>query len=1122
MKDELYKHIIGALAGKIDGNLFEECSVDLLQKTYPPLVPLKGGSDRGRDGIYIAFGGIEVPLVCTTGTDIRSNLRKNLQQYRKYGYTGKQVLFATSQVVTPQERQKLEEIAAEEGFSLMNVHERYDFANRLYRDKVWLKKLLNIESNQQALSINPITSRPVISYVIRGRDDAIKWLGNTQGDCLVVGQPGSGKTFLVRDFIMENEGLFVVSDNRDQITAEVREKQPKYLVVDDAHTKLPLLQTVAQIREDTGAEYKIIATSWTSYRNVIKSSLKLVDSDIFELELLGRETILQIVKDCGVKGPDVLQAQIVRQAEGKPGLAATLCQLALSGEARDVYLGDTLGKLLEALFQQELGADSLELLSVVALGGDSGIRLEGIAGVLQISALKVQSLATQLGYGGVIAVVADSALSVRPTPLRYYLVKTRFFNGGAVVDPLKYLAHYQRLEDVVDVIIHAGLRGGDVDKAKLFMLVEQVGTPKLFAGYASFGEREAKEVISKYPDKALEEPQTYLAMAPEAIIPLMLDKAVGDHRTLHNNLDHPLRVLQDWVKDSLSGEGDIIARKKTMLQCLAEWRLAGKDPELFALGVALALVPSFETHRTDPGSGRSISFTMGHLSPSELQATVNEWRKIKPLLADLPFGCWRPLIDLPAQWAYERVSVNQPNNDQIKILNSGAIQMLDDLAELSTKFPGIQASLQPVAVHLNHPITITRDREYDVLFPVEDDRRASAWQENEQKQLAAVKDLAAEYATQDPLLVFNKIILLTEQADIANHRWPRHTSVLAADIAAHATNLAEWAKGAITESEDPYFSFPFLQKLQTVDPEAAKPILLDALRHNWHKFSAGEVILRRPFSDDDLWRALSPILCDFAMTAQTLVIRNQVDAETILRLLRSGCGEMALLVAESIAHNQQGDIPKAIFPDWEKALIEFKLTGNYSIDERIIETLKQHPPTIMKWIRAKLAEKSGSKTRLDGYYQVANGLVKHLSRDQRLELINELPDNPYAESIVRELVGGELDLFKALLANSKSRKHQLRPLSIVKGEVWARFAEEAFGIGWDEDEVLAASHRFPEDWSGPASDHYKALMEEAGIGMQSTDPRVVSVAKKLVDYYRQRYEGAIKSEKREEIYGYDD
>ena len=292
MKDELYKHIINALLGEIDGNLFEECAVDLLQKTYPSLVPLRGGSDRGRDGIYIAIGGIEVPLVCTTGTDIRSNLRKNLQQYRKYGYTGRQALFATSQKVTPQERQRLEEFAAEEGFGLVNVHERFDFANRLYCDKVWLKKLLNLESNQQALSINPISSRPVISYAIRGRDDAINWLGNTRSDCLVVGQPGSGKTFLVRDFIMKNEGLFVVSDNRDQITAEVREKQPKYLVVDDAHTKLPLLKAVAQIREDTGAEYKIIATSWNLYRDVIKSSLKLADPDILTLELLGRDTIL--------------------------------------------------------------------------------------------------------------------------------------------------------------------------------------------------------------------------------------------------------------------------------------------------------------------------------------------------------------------------------------------------------------------------------------------------------------------------------------------------------------------------------------------------------------------------------------------------------------------------------------------------------------------------------------------------------------------------------------------------------------------------------------------------------------------------------------------------------------
>lgn len=1121
MKDELYKHIIDALASEINGNLFEECAVDLLQQIYHSLVPLKGGSDRGRDGIYITIGGNEVPLVCTTSAKIRSNLQKNLRQYRKYGYAGTQVLFATSQKVSPQERQKLEEIAAEEGFRLINVHERSDFANRLYRDNVWLNKLLHLESNQQALSINPITSRPLISYTLRGRDDAIKWLGNTRSDCLVVGQPGSGKTFTVRDFIMKNEGLFVVSDNRDQITAEVREKQPKYVVVDDAHTKLPILQAVAQIREDTGATYKIIATSWTFKRDVIKSNLKLADSDILALELLGRDTILQIVNDCGVKSPDVFQAQIVRQAEGKPGLAATLCQLALSGEVRNVYIGDTLGKLLEALFQQELGPDSLDLLSVVALGGDSGITITDIAEVLDLSEFKVQSLAAQFGYGGVIEVTVNDALTVRPVPLRYYLVKTHFFNGGPAVDPLKYLVHYQKLEDVVDVIIHAGLRGGDVDKAKLFTLVKTVGTPKLFAGYATFGEQEAKEVISKYPDMALAEPLTYLAMAPGAIIPLMLEKVVGDNRTLHNSLNHPLRVLQDWVKDVLPGEGGVIARKRVVLKCLAVWRKAGKDPEVFARGMALALVPFYESHRTDPGSGRSLRYTRGHLSASELQAVIDEWRRIKPLLADLPGRCWQPLIDLLHQWAFERGSVNQPTNDQIELLKSGAIQMLDDLAELSTKFPGVQATLRPIAVHLNHAIATTRDSEYDVLFPVEDDLWVAARPENGSKQLAAVKNLAAEYAIQDPPSVIKKIIVLTEQAGIAHHNWPKHTNALAADIAAQATNLTEWARAAIAESEDPYFSLPFLQKLQTVDPEAARPVLLGALRHNQHKFPAGEVILRRPFSDDDLWRALSPVLCELAMTAELLVIRDQIDAETTLRLLRSGCNEMALLVAESIAHSQHGEIPKAILPDWEQALIDFKFTGNYSTEEHLVETLKQHPATIMKWIRAKFAEEPDSKVTYDGYYHVATELVKVLTRDQRLELINELTDTHRAESIVRELVGSDLDLFKALLANPKSRKYQLRSLSDVGGEVWARFAEVAFGSGWDEDDVFAASYRFPDGWSGPASDHYKTLMEAAGISMQSTDPRVVTVAKKFVDSYRQLYEDAVTREKREDIYGYD-
>jgi hypothetical protein len=66
MKDELREKIVSKLSGPLDGDLFEECAVELLQPLYPRLVPVEGGADDGRDGYFFDLGSKRGPLVCTT------------------------------------------------------------------------------------------------------------------------------------------------------------------------------------------------------------------------------------------------------------------------------------------------------------------------------------------------------------------------------------------------------------------------------------------------------------------------------------------------------------------------------------------------------------------------------------------------------------------------------------------------------------------------------------------------------------------------------------------------------------------------------------------------------------------------------------------------------------------------------------------------------------------------------------------------------------------------------------------------------------------------------------------------------------------------------------------------
>ncbi len=1118
MKDELHKHIVEGLAGELDGNLFEHCAVDLLQPLYKTMTPIKGGGDDGRDGLFIDVGGIPTPLVATVGVDVKGNLRRNLKQYKDKGHKGGRAILATSQKITPSERNKLEEVAKEKGFTLIQVHERSDFALRLYSNKTWLKKLLNLESNQQALSINPVSSRPVFSLSVRGREGVRKWLEGTEGDLLVVGQPGSGKTFVIRDFVIDNEGLFVVSDNRDEITAEIRDKKPKYIVLDDAHTNIPLLRALRQIREDTGAGFKIISTGWISYKVQLQNELMITDGETLELELLGRDTILEIIKDCGVTWYEPLQAQIVRQAEGKPGLAATLCQLSLRGNAQEVYIGDALGKHLEALFAKEIGAEALDVLAVIALGGDSGISIKNIATIVELSQLKVQGLTAQLAFGGVVTELPSGNLTVRPKSLRYYLAKQRFFNGPSSVDPTPYLALYDKFPDVVEVMLHAGLRGGKVNKEELYVLVEKTGYPKLFAGFAAFGKDEAAKVIKEHPDEALNSPREFLQYLPEAILPLMLEKAIGDERELHSTTEHPMRVIQDWSKDLDPNRGEALPRKKALLKVLKDWKSRGKDEKVLAQALVFAFNPRIEQHRNDPGSGMTITFISGHLSASDMRATLDEWPSSKKLIADLPDEAWYHMVELVREWAYERSFNNYKlSDDQLKVLNEGAAQILTDLVEMSAEQPGIQSQLKTIAHHLKLKPKFTASREYDIIFPHENDRRAM--QENFDKQMIPVEKLAKEYAVQNPAEVIRKIERLNKQALLSKKTWPNHTHIIAAKIAGQVENVDEWATASVSESTNPTLSLPFLSALQVKDPAKAQPLLLKALSDERHRHSAAEVILRRPFNDDELWNALYPELSEHVRTAEILVIQQAVDDETRRRLLRYPDGDVGLMVADSTVHVLEGNIPPDLIDDWENALIKYKFGKRSHNEYHVSNALRQHPDSIPKWLAAKVAEKPTSY--FDSFSHEAGELIQHLTNEQKAEIIDSLVANERSQEIAASLVGSSPKRFARLLANKKTRRYQLGCLGGISGERWVMFAELALAAGRDEAEIASASASFNDSWSGPASGHYTLRQMQYDAGLKSSNPRIVSIATKCVAFYEPLIERALKEEKREEIYGID-
>ena len=87
-------------------------------------------------------------------------------------------------------RKKLVDAARTQGVTLRQTYDQQWFAQRLYSDPHWCKRLLGVTGRPAALSPFPVSQRPLLGDFVLGREREIHWLREQEGDCLLVGEPG--------------------------------------------------------------------------------------------------------------------------------------------------------------------------------------------------------------------------------------------------------------------------------------------------------------------------------------------------------------------------------------------------------------------------------------------------------------------------------------------------------------------------------------------------------------------------------------------------------------------------------------------------------------------------------------------------------------------------------------------------------------------------------------------------------------------------------------------------------------------------------------------------------------------------------------------------------------------
>ncbi len=710
--DPHHRAILDGLNGRLDPEVFEQCAVELVQAVFPGVVPIRGGRDDGFDGA-VADGSSQEPspLVVTTGAELVGNLKKNLDSAQRKGWNPRRATFATSRRITPATRRELFDAARGREVILIQTFDRDWFASRLYHEPQWCKRLLGVTGRPHALSVFPVQRRPVLGDDVLGREREKQWLLEQRGDCVLVGEPGSGKTFLLRALALEGRALFLVDENREQIANDLRSLKPEAVIVDDAHVHENAIETLTQLRQEVRADFRIIATCWPGETGRTASMLQVGRSSVLTLDLIDADTMIEIIKSAGIRGPNELLYVIRSQAGGRPGLAITLAHLCLVGDIRAATSGEGLVDTIAPDLDRVLEMDSMRLLAPFALGGDAGARQEDIARQLDVPLFEVSRALATLGAAGVVR-DSGGAITVEPAPMRWVLVRRVFFDGPGSLPVDRFLTAVRSRTDALKTLIGARARGANVPD--LERSLEEAGSARLWAAYASVDPDTTRFALARHPEiiEVLAEPA--LAHLPEKVIPMLLSR-VHENCSVGAAMKSGLRPLEQWIRyGSSAGVQGAIERRETLLRCAEAWWRQSRNSDVVVGVACLALNPDFIFVTRDPGIGTHVTISKATFSADDINRLAASWPTVMAVVGEATDVPWTKLLELLTAWRNARLSVEDRARDAAIQFLSRALR---DLGVASRQLPGVQHRIAGIAKGVDVAVETRLDSDFECLFP---------------------------------------------------------------------------------------------------------------------------------------------------------------------------------------------------------------------------------------------------------------------------------------------------------------------------------------------------------------------------------------------------------------------
>lgn len=1112
--DPYYNDIVKQLQelkGAQSGDPFEECVCDLLRHVYPTLTPIKGGSDHGQDGFAGSIdNACPIVLISTVGDQVLRNIRKNLTSYnRNFGNTCR-IVIATPRQIRASTRKKIVELIEGFGHQYLNIHDKYWIANLLYRDSSWTKRLLGLSGAPRTLSVVPRSTRTLLDTTLVGRERVTAKLLTTNGDFLLYGQPGCGKTRILWEVTKSTRAYFVVGDNEADLAREIRDKKPSILLVDDTQHDKKLLSRIVSLRESIHEDFRIIAATWPSYRGDAASVLNISADKEIPIELLTRDQILQVIESAGIYGPNDLLREINNQSRGKPGLAVTICHFIKLRGTVEFGKGRSLTEYIRNTYGELWGNDITQILSCFAIGGDCGFTIDAVSEYLQVSKPKIQNASRDLSTGGVLEETNERQLSVYPYSLRYALVRDTFFSGATSFDHSYFYNNSTNKYHFTLTVIAAKLFGGKIDDEYLQDLLTQHPSDSSFNAYAQLGPNELRWVYENSPDQILKLGTMPIDVDPRLVVGKLLEYSPDKGINLHSQPGHPLRQISDWCQSGMPNR-NAIERRNVVLSAVLENTTALEQISSMR-AIQCAMSPKYRSVESDAGSGLSLTISTGHIHKKDMDSLFAWWPKILEFVVQLPFDRIQPLWELLEDWSYPgRHGMGQSTDENFaRASKRYAKKMVTDVIDKYRDHEGVRQKLKRLSKTANLRISIRTPKDFDCLFPVENIvRDFRAHEKMIEKSISNIVSVFLKNTVNRS--VARLIEIRTFALDVAIG-YPDYFDYFLRALANEVQYPSRFVTAFENRNASPSLMYPFALRVQLMRNKKVRDIVIGWSRIENTRTIALQTLLNseHPINDSTFLKVIEEI--DGRNSNVLLFHDKPLPDSWIGLLLRHKSEDVKTACAMYLHRKELINKYPAHLPLWREAIINSEADDFY-----ISEILKENSELAKDWFIHKYQNEE--YFFLQG--TASEAAIQVLSHDQRIEVIKSLNAVRWQHGVVEKLVGNDIDIFRVLLDSKLPSSIKLSPLAdhVSFDSNWRSKAVLAMDCGYTAIDVSRASYGTMHSYSGSRSDHFLKIETLYRSLLQDTDLRVREIGRLGVSWCQNEIRDAEAEEEREAVYG---